>query len=139
MIPKSWKLSTLVLIPKGKLDLNNPKARPICLLDDIGKFFERVIHARLKAHMNTLPQPRFPSRSLVSGMQFGFRDGLSTVDALNTVTGHIRGKLEEGKVVIAVSLDIKNAFNSLAWGTIRSVLEKRKYPEYLCYIRTPGF
>jgi len=53
------------LIPKGKVDANHPKARPICLFDDIGKFFERILNGRL----NTLSQLRTrPSRLLVSDM-----------------------------------------------------------------------
>jgi len=33
--------------------------------------------------------------------------------------------------VIAVSLDIKNAFNSLAWGVIRWSLERKGFPAYI--------
>jgi len=47
-IPRSWKRSILVLIPKGQIDAANPKARPTCLLDDVGKLFERILHVRLK-------------------------------------------------------------------------------------------
>jgi len=129
-IPGSRKRATLILIPKGNIDVTNPKARPICLLDDVGKFFERIIATRLKAHMSTFHRPHTFSR-LVSGTQFGFREGLSTTDALDAVTNHIREKIEEGRVVIAVSLDIKNAFNSLSWRAIRWALERRGYPEYL--------
>jgi len=55
------------------------------------------------------------TRLLLSEAQFGFREGLSTVDALETVTEYIRKKTSAGYVVIAVSLDIKNAFNSLVY------------------------
>jgi len=34
-------------------------------------------------------------------------------------------------VVLAVSLDIRNAFNSLSWGAIRWALERDKFPDYL--------
>jgi len=71
------------------------------------------------------------SHRFLSGMQFGFREGLSTIDALDAVTGYIREKIEGGKVVLAVGLDIKNAFNSLSWGAIRWALEKKKVPDYL--------
>lgn len=34
-------------IPKGKQDeAELPKARPICLIDDIGKYLERIIGVR---------------------------------------------------------------------------------------------
>jgi len=35
------------------------------------------------------------------------------------------------KRFVAVSLDIRNAFNSLSWGAIRWALERKKYPDYL--------
>jgi len=133
-IPDSWKRATLVLIPKGVTDVRCPKARPICLLNDIGKFLERILNDRLKVHVYGRPRCQHTiklSHRFNSGMQFGFREGLSTVDALDAVTGYIREKIEGGKVVLAVGLDIKNAFNSLSWGAIRWALEKKKVPDYL--------
>jgi len=130
--PRKWKQSILVLIPKGKMDINNPKVRPICLLNDVGKFFERILNNRLKAHLDTLPRLCAPSQAFVSGFQFGFREGFSTVDALDMVTNQIRYKVsDEKKMVLAVSLDIKNAFNSLSWNAIRWSLQRWGYPGYL--------
>jgi len=54
-VPKPWKRAILVLIPKGGINIHHPKARPICLLDDVGKFFKRILNARLKAHLDTRP------------------------------------------------------------------------------------
>ncbi|RLU15211.1 hypothetical protein DMN91_012205 [Ooceraea biroi] len=71
--PERWKKAILVLIPKGGDLVNSLKARPICLLDDVGK----------------------------GGFAFG------------------------------VSLDIRNAFNSLPWPSIRQALEKKGFPAYL--------
>jgi len=129
-IPSTWRKAILVLIPKGKIDANFPKARPICLLNDVGKFFERILDRRLKEYMNTLPRLRGTS-AFINGMQFGFREGYSTIDALDMVTNYIRDKVADGKIVVAVSLDIKNAFNSLAWNSIRWALQRHGYPEYL--------
>jgi len=133
-IPKSWKRSILVLMPKDTIDINHPKARSICLLDDIGNLFERILSVRLRDHMNTLRQLHASPGFLVSGMQYGFREGFSTVDALYAVTNHIRDKTREGKMVLAVSLDIKNAFNSLFWAAIRWALEYKKFPDHFCRV-----
>jgi len=78
----------------------------------------------MKAFMEALPRPRTLAGFLLSEAQFGFREGLSTVDALETVTDYIRKKTSAGQVVIAVSLNIKNTFNSLAWSVIRWSLER---------------
>jgi len=120
-IHRIWKRAILVLIPKGGIAVHQPKARPIYLLNDVGKFFERILSGRLKAHMNTPTRCYALPGTLVSGTQFGFREGFSTIDALDAVTGFIRDKVRVGKVMLAVSLDIKNAFNSLSWGAIRWV------------------
>jgi len=105
----------LVLIPKakGQLDVKRPKARPICLLNDIGKFFERILDRRLKLFKAGVRSTCRSARVLKSGMQFGLTEGVSTVDALSAVTDYINEKLDKKLLVIAVSLDIKNAFNSV--------------------------
>jgi len=64
-------------------------------------------------------------------MQFDFSEGWSTVDALSAVVNYIQNKLNNKLIVIAVSLDVKNAFNSLSWGSIRWSLERDGYPMYL--------
>ena len=51
-IPKSWKTTNLVLIPKPGKDLESPSTyRPICLLSEVGKLFERVIAIRMHKHL----------------------------------------------------------------------------------------
>jgi len=81
VFPRIWKRAILVLIPKGTFDVRQSKVRPICLLNDVGKFLERIIVKRMKSFMETCPRPRV----LFSEVQFGFREGRSTMDALKTV------------------------------------------------------
>lgn len=127
--PVEWKRAILVLIPKGGAEGANRtgtiKARPICLLNEGGKIFERVILERIKTHM-------IEHRGAgLSKKQYGFREGRSTIDALVDVVGQIKRSLERGEVVMAVGIDIKNAFNSLPWPAIRWALERKEYPVYL--------
>jgi len=50
--PDRWKRHKLLLLPKpGKPAGEASSYRPICLLDTIGKVFERVIATRLNAAM----------------------------------------------------------------------------------------
>lgn len=116
-----------MLIPKvGKsVDTALPKARPICLLDKLGKSFERIIADRLLAWRQEIP-----ARDL-SENQFGFRKKRSTCDALLRVKGITTEAVNEGGVAIAIGLDIENAFNSLPWRTIRKVLIDKGFPVYL--------
>jgi len=125
VFPDLWKTARLVLIPKDPSNMEDiPKARPICLLDEIGKFFERIILRRIELWMQD-------KEGILSQNQFGFRRNRSTTDALMMVTNLIKEEISTGGVAIVVSIDIKNAFNSLPWTQIRSTLTRRKFPRYL--------
>jgi len=124
--PVPWKRALLVLIPKGwPIDTANPRLRPICLLNDIGKVLETVLVDRLTRWMADNPTAQ------LSANQFGFRRGKSTCDALKMVQSAICGVEERGGVTIAISLDICNAFNSLPWRVINTALRSKSLPVYL--------
>ncbi|CAG4946299.1 unnamed protein product [Colias eurytheme] len=125
IFPLSWKESKLVLIKKPDRPEDSPSAyRPICLLDEIGKLFERIIAARLYEHLCS-------SGPDLSDKQFGFRRRRSTVDAILHVRSIAERATNSGKVALAVSLDIVNAFNSLPWDTIKDGLAHHNVPTYL--------
>lgn len=89
-----------------------PKPAP-CLLNEIGKVFERVLVQRIKNYMNFHPGSRLSER------QYSFIEGRSTLDALETAVAIIERRTFAGGFAIGVSLDVKNAFNSLPWPSIR--------------------
>ena len=52
-VPNSWKLSTVVPIPKTKHPSNNPgDYRPISLLSIISKLLERHVHGLRFGHLH---------------------------------------------------------------------------------------
>lgn len=126
--PGPWKTAKLVLIPKPNKPKDSIRYRPICLLDEIEKIFERIIAARLNRHMVT------NSHAQLSEFQFGFRAGRSTTETLLAVRGFTDLAFAKDQCVIAVALDIKNAFNSLPWGSIILELERKDFPGYLIKI-----
>lgn len=66
----------MVLIPKlGKALTQLSVFRPICLLDEMGKLFEKVLVARLTRHLPG-EKPDLHEK------QYRFRAGRSTVDAI---------------------------------------------------------
>lgn len=126
VFPEMWRRAILVLIPKGRVDPGRElKARPICLLDELGKTLERVIAFRIVKWMDEHPE------SSLSAYQFGFRRNRSTVDALLHVREYTREIVEGGGFAIVVGLDIANAFNSIPWSVILGALERRGFPPYL--------
>lgn len=56
---------------------------------------------------------------------------LSTVDAILRVRLLLKQVVARGGVVLAVNLDIVNAFSSLPWGAIMPALSHHRVPPYL--------
>lgn len=127
--PKTWKKAKLVMIPKEDRPVDGiPKVCPICLLNNIGKNFEHIIMYRLREVMND------NALAALSARQFGFCEGKSTIDALQFVITLVRAAFDRVEYVIAVSLDIRNAFNSLPWSVINEAMVRKRFPVYLCRI-----
>lgn len=122
---KEWKTANLILLHKdGKPDDEPSSYRPICLLDELEKLLKRIVANRINEHLATAGPD-------LHVLQFGFRPGTSTNDAILFVKRFVRREILEGRVVLAVSLDITNAFNSLPWNHIMSTMREHSIPGYL--------
>ena len=126
---KQWKVQRLVLISKGKGDLNTVSAyRPLCMLGTAEKVLEKIIRPRL--------QSAIQAAGSLSDRQYGSRPGLSTIDPIRTVV-NITEQAQQGnhysrKICVAAKLDVRNAFNSLRWEDALSTLRDRfRVPGYL--------
>ncbi|CAK1546868.1 unnamed protein product [Leptosia nina] len=109
--PTIWKEATVVVLRKpGRADYTTPKSyRPIGLLPVMGKIMEKMFVKRANWYI----MPRMSAR------QYGFMPQRGTEDALFDLLRHIRGKLNEKKIAVMVSLDIEGAFDSAWWPAIR--------------------
>ncbi|CAG4955271.1 unnamed protein product [Colias eurytheme] len=67
----------------------------------------------------------------LSENQFGFRRGRSTIDAIAALRDLADNVADEGGVLLAVSLDIANAFNTLPWSCVIEALRYHNVPEYM--------
>lgn len=119
--PKQWKTGRLVLLPKPGKPPGEPSSyRPLCLLNTVGKAMEGILAGRLVEELE--------AKSALSDAQHGFRRKRSTVTAIEQVlriAEEERNKtLKTRKFCLVVLLDVKNAFNSIAWDVIqKSLLE----------------
>jgi Reverse transcriptase (RNA-dependent DNA polymerase) len=126
--PDCWKRQKLVLIPKPGQAAGVPSSyRPICLLDTLGKLFEKIILHRLTKVTE--------GDHGLSENQFGFRKGKSTLQAILTVTEGAKiaqAKKKGGNRFCAlITIDVKNAFNSADWSAIADALYRLGVPESL--------
>ncbi|CAK9834492.1 Retrovirus-related Pol polyprotein from type-1 retrotransposable element R1 (Fragment) [Anthophora retusa] len=109
--PPLWKRGRLVLLKKEGRPADSPSAyRPICLLDEVGKLFERILAARLVGHLSGVGPD-------ISEEQFGFRKGRSTIDAISRVRALAEAAVSQGGVALGVSLDITNALSGPTFRT----------------------
>lgn len=125
VFPKDWKVAKLILLQNPGRPLDCPAAhRPICLLDEVGKVLERILVRRIWDHLRT-------ERPNISEFQFGFRPDMSTVDAIRKVRSITNAFTEEGKLSLAISIDITNAFNTITWDAVKLALVEYNILEYL--------
>jgi len=119
--PSLWKRAIVVYLNKKKLEMPRPEHfRPICLLSTLGKTFDRVLAQRLSNYLE------------VSGAydekQYGFRKNRSTMEALRSL---IEFSKKDSRPTAVVSLDLRNAFNSVRYDSIINSLIKYEVPSYL--------
>lgn len=122
--PECWKTARLVLILKvGKPSGSPSSYRPLCLLSEVGKLFERVLARRV---VNWIDE-----RGGFSPRQFGFCRGRSTCDAIACLEDIVTSSIRNRGVCVAISLDVRNAFNSLPWPVIRDALDIWRIPWHI--------
>jgi ribonuclease HI len=106
--PRDWKIGKIVLLPKPGRDVCQEGGyRPISLLSTLSKLFEKILLRRINFYI----------KGNIDRRQFGFREGVSTTDALERLFFHYRSTrmnynrkatVEHGCLFI----DIKGAFNN---------------------------
>lgn len=67
----------------------------------------------------------------LSEWQFGFRSQKSTVDEIISLRKKIEEYTDCDEWVIAISLDIRNAFGTIPWKHIRETMRCRVFPKYI--------
>lgn len=126
--PDDWKKANLILLKKdGKPDGLPSSYRPLCLLDTLGKLLEHLLLKRLKSEIERTGG--------LAEIQFGFREGCSTLNALQKVMDLVDQAANKNRrtrrIPAAITLDIRNAFNSASWQIILEVLAQRGISDYL--------
>lgn len=114
--PDSLKIAKVLPIYKAgdKKSLSN--YRPISLLSDMSKIFEKLIFKRLNSYVSKF--------RILNDVQYGFRPKLSTSHALLDQMQYIYDTLEDGDMVLSMFLDFRKAFDSI---NIPILLSKLKF------------
>lgn len=114
-----------MLLSKPGQRPDSPRAYgPIVLLDDAGNMLVRILAACIGQHLRRVGPGLWDA-------QFGCRKGRSTIAALLCLRAMVTEAVIGGGVLLAVSLDIGNAYNSLPFSSIREALRYQGLPLYL--------
>ena len=89
--------------------------RPISLLPNISKIFERVMYNRLEDFLE--------QQDIIYRFQFGFRKRLSTTHALLSITEQIRKSLDNKMYACGVFVDLEKAFDTVNHKILLSKLD----------------
>ena len=130
LFPASWKISTLLAIPKPQKNPALPaNRRPISILNHFGKVLEKLIAIRL------LPLLDDPSRT--HHHQFGFKHRHSSIHQLLRLTHFLRDAFRRQQHTLAVFLDIQQAFDSV-WhaGLLYKMIQLSLAPAYVKLIHS---
>ena len=103
--PQLLKLAEVCPIFKKKDKNRCENYRPISLLSNLSKLFERAMHTRIYEFLE--------SHSIFSDLQFGFRKKHSTNHALLGIIENIKEKMDRNLFSCGVFIDLEKAFDTV--------------------------
>ena len=103
--PEKLKIAKITPIYKKGSKLLACNYRPISLLSNINKIFEKLVHIRTLTFLN--------NHNAFYEHQYGFRPKHSTNHTLINITETIRTALDEGKFACGVFVDFQKAFDTV--------------------------
>lgn len=114
IVPSHFKTTIVTPIFKAgsKNDIKN--YRPISLINNFAKIFEKCFKERLIQF--------FSENNILAKNQFGFKEGFSTCDAMYHLTSEVTNNLNIGKKCIAVFIDLAKAFDTVPHDKLLNVL-----------------
>ncbi|GBM63190.1 RNA-directed DNA polymerase from mobile element jockey [Araneus ventricosus] len=125
--PDAWKIAHALLFLKPNQNRKFPGSyRPISLLSNIGKLYEKILLKRLNDHCY--------SNNIIHDEQFGFRDKHSCTYQLLRVTNKIVEGFNIKHYTGGVFLDVSKAFDRMWHNGLIVKLIKYQFPDYLIKI-----
>ena len=104
--PDKLKMAKVIPVYKNKGDqLLVSNYRPISLLSNINKIFEKLVYSRLYSFLNL--------HNCIYELQFGFRTNHSTNHALFSLTEEIRKALDSNNFACGIFIDLQKAFDTV--------------------------
>ena len=104
VVPKCWKASVIIPVPKTKRPISNNDFRPIALTPIVMKSFERIVLEKLLR----------PIRENIDDNQFAYQPKRSVIDAVLTLTNTLYQHTDAVRCYArATFVDFSSAFNTI--------------------------
>jgi len=116
VVPEHFRIAQIIPIYKSGSKQCCENYRPISLTNNFSKIFEKCFKKRLTDFID--------KHQLISNRQFGFRNGLSTEDAITFLTDQIINNFNTNRKCLAVFLDLKKAFDTVSHNILLSKIER---------------
>ena len=114
VFPDRMKVAKVIPIFKSGDVFELGNYRPISLLPQFSKILEKLIANRMQSFLD--------KNNLLNSNQYGFRKGRNTESAIIDMMEHITDKIDSGRAVAAVFVDLKKAFDSVHHGVLLAKL-----------------
>lgn len=125
--PKYWKTSIIVPVHKPLKPQTDPKSyRPISLLTQFSKIYEACLLTRIRSHIE--------ENNIIPPQQFGFRPQHNSSQQLLRLTTQIQNNFIKRRQTVMISLDIRQAFDSVHHKALLLKLHRQKFPMTLLKI-----
>ena len=108
--PSKLKLSKITPIFKSGEDNDANNYRPISLLSNFNRIFEKIMYNRMKDYID--------KHNLLYSSQYGFRKGHSTQHAILDIVNAIQINMNQGLFSCGVFIDLKKAFDTVDHNTL---------------------
>ena len=106
IFPTILKTAQVVSIHKKESRLEVFNDRPISLLSNIDKIFEKLMHSRLIEFLE--------EKQILYYKQFGFRKDFSTNQAILNLLEIIQKALHDGQIACGIFIDFEKAFDTVS-------------------------
>lgn len=115
IFPDQLKIAKVVPVHKKGKKADSKNYRPISLLSVLSKIFEKIMKSRLVDHLSC--------RDIINSRQFGYRQGIGTSEAMNTLVEDLLRELNFKKRVAGLFLDLSSAFDTVDHDILLAKLE----------------
>lgn len=113
--PKNMKLAIVKPLYKGKKKTEIVNYRPVSLLIVISKILEKLVNKRITKFLSKF--------NVLTEVQYGFRSGRSTNDAILDFIGNVVENVNKGSYTVSLFLDMSKAFDTVKHETLFKKLE----------------